>query len=250
MNSVPKIALALLGQGVAFALLAALVWLLSYVVAPPYPWWALVWVQGGLAALLSAYLGLPGWWRWIQLFFPVALYWALQLDLHPAWSLSAFVLLWLVFANASKERVPLYLTNPTTRHALKALAEGRAALNFLDLGCGLGGNVAFMARLPEVGRSVGVETAPLPYLVSLIQTRLRGGEVLAQNLWKTSLGEYDLVYAFLSPEPMPRLWRKVTDEMKPGSVFVSNSFAVPSVEPTEVWELGDTRQTRLFIYRR
>ncbi len=248
LNKLPKIVLAFLGQAGALVLLMAAVWLLSHVITPPYPVWALMLAQGGLAALLSDYLKLPNWWRWIQLFFPVALYWALQLDLHPIWPLSAFILLWLIFANASKERVPLYLTNTTTRKALEALIAERAAVKFLDLGCGLGGNVVSMAKRPNVEQSMGVETAPLPYLISLIRTHLWGGEVLAQSLWKTELRDYDVVYAFLSPEPMPKLWEKVEKEMKEGTIFVSNSFAVPGVAPTEKWELGDARRTKLFIY--
>ena len=36
--------------------------------------------------------------------------------------------------------------------------------------------------------------------------------------------------------------------MKPGSLLVSNSFAVPGVEATEIWELADRRKTRLYLY--
>ena len=68
------------------------------------------------------------------------------------------------------------------------------------------------------------------------------------DICKTELAYYDVVYAFLSPEPMPRLWEKVKDEMLPGSIFVSNSFAVPNIEPSEIWELSDERKTVLYIY--
>ena len=250
MKKLPKVVVALIGQMIALGLLAVAVFLASYVVAPPYPGWALVVAQGGLAAALCGRLGLPPWWRWIQFLLPVGLYGALGLGLHPGWALAAFVVLWLIFANASKERVPLYLTNATTRQALAELIGGRRDVRFIDLGCGLGGNVVFMARQPNVALARGVETAPLPFLVARLNTALGGGEVAAEDLWKTDLGGYDVVYAFLSPEPMARLWQKVVKELGPGSVFVSNSFAVPGVEPTEVWELADRRRTRLYLYRR
>ena len=105
-----------------------------------------------------------------------------------------------------------------------------------------------MAQQPEVKTSIGVETAPVPYLLARFFSGLRGGQVLAQDIWKTPLQDCNFVYAFLSTEPMPRLWQKVQLEMKPGAVFVSNSFAVPDVDPSEIWELSDARQTRLFIY--
>ncbi len=68
------------------------------------------------------------------------------------------------------------------------------------------------------------------------------------SLWETDLADSDLVYAFLSPEPMPALFEKARRQMKPGSLFVSNSFAVPDVEADEVWELSDRRGTRLYLY--
>ena len=69
------------------------------------------------------------------------------------------------------------------------------------------------------------------------------------NLWATRLEEFDVVYAFLSPAPMPELWVKIQHEMKPGSLFVSNSFPVPDIEPENVLELDDARRTRLYCYR-
>jgi hypothetical protein len=172
---------------------------------------------------------------------------------NPLWALLLFAVLWLLFSNALKERVPLYLTNQTTRQALKKMAKSlhgtQGKVRFLDLGCGLGGNVVFMSQQRGVAHSTGVETAPIPYLFSKFASWIRGGEILAQDIWKTDLSHYTLVYAFLSPEPMPKLWQKVADEMQKGSVFISNSFAVPDKEADEIWQLSDARQTILYVYR-
>ena len=56
-------------------------------------------------------------------------------------------------------------------------------------------------------------------------------------------------YAFLSPAPMARLSEKLKAEMKPGSCFISNSFAVPGGEPDEIVIVDDSRQTQLLIWR-
>lgn len=245
----PKILIALFAQLLALGVLAIAVFLLSYIVAPPYPVWLLVVSQGVLAAFLSCRLGLPCWWRIIQVLFPVGLYLGVVYAIDPLFALLLFVLLWLIFFNAIKERVPLYLTNRTTRDALKKLIKRKKHIRFLDLGSGLGGNVVFMSQQVNVVRSDGVETAPIPYLVSKLFSWLRGGHIYAMDLWSTKLEYYDLVYAFLSPDPMQKLWQKVIEEMKPGSVFISNSFAVPDVVPSEIWELDDRRHTKLFVYR-
>jgi len=245
----PKILLALGIQLLVFIVVAFGVFFAPYFISPPYSYLVLVIIQGGLAAAVSCKLGLPCWWRWIQFFMPIGLYLGLEAGFNPVWALVVFVVIWLVFSNALTERVPLYLTNQTTRKALKDLVKDKKSVRFLDLGCGLGGNVNFMSKQAEVVVSHGVETAPIPYLVSKVFSLFGGGDVFAIDLWKKGLQEYDVVYAFLSPEPMPKLWQKVLDEMQPGAIFVSNSFAVPDVEPAEVWLLSDTRQTQLYIYR-
>ncbi|GAB6069583.1 hypothetical protein JCM30760_06800 [Thiomicrorhabdus hydrogeniphila] len=249
LRKFPKIFLAIFIQLFVLVFIAGGVYVVQYFIAPPYPYWLLVLIQATIAATISCKLGLPCWWRWIQFLLPIGLYIGVLIDFNPLWALVLFVLIWLIFANTLKERVPLYLTNQTTREALKTLVKRSRNIRFLDLGCGLGGNVAFMSQQKAVVESHGVETAPLPYIVSKWITMFRGGQTYAMDIWKTELAYYDLVYAFLSPEPMPKLWQKVKDEMLPGSTFVSNSFAVPEVEPSEIWELSDERKTILYIYR-
>ena len=245
----PKIFLALLIQLMVFVVIVLGVMLAPYVITPPYSYSLLVLIQALLSAAVSCRLGLPCWWRWIQFFIPIGLYIGLLVGFNPLWALAVFALIWLVFSNTLTERVPLYLTNSTTRDALKRLVKAQKNQTFLDLGSGLGGNVVFMSGQANISESHGVETAPIPYLFSKIYTLVRGGRTYAMDMWKTDLSYYDVVYAFLSPEPMPKLWQKVKDEMRPGSVFISNSFAIPEVVPTEVWELSDRRKTTLYIYR-
>lgn len=248
LQKLPKIVVALFVQLIVLLVLAGAVYIAPRFIEPPYPYWVQVLIQAILASLISPLFGLPSWWRWIQLILPIALYAGVLVGFDPIWALIAFVLVWLIFANAFKERVPLYLTNNTTREALKVLVKKKRDVRFLDLGCGLGANVAFMSQQKHVTEAHGVETAPLPYVMSKLVTFFRGGQTFAMDMWKTDLAYYDLVYAFLSPEPMPKLWLKVKEEMLPGSVFVSNSFAVPDIEPTEIWELSDARKTQLYIY--
>jgi hypothetical protein len=63
------------------------------------------------------------------------------------------------------------------------------------------------------------------------------------------LGDYDVVYAFLSPAPMPRLWEKVQAEMQPGNLFISNSFPVPGATPDRIIEVDCTPPRPLYCYQ-
>lgn len=248
------------------------------------PLMALLALQGIGAALLGARFGLAQWWIPIQLVLPSALAvaWLWQV---PEWIfLVLFVLLVLVFWNSARGGVPLYLSNPQTRAALAALlpqeapgetvrpgvspknsgetatgtkqeAPGEAVrpgVRFADLGCGLGGPVLDLARRHPDGHFTGIESAPLPFALAWLRLRFAGlanVKLLFGDYRSHGLGEYDVVYAFLSPVPMPDLFDKAKHEMKSGSLLISNTFDVPGHPADETVEVADRRQTSLYLWR-
>lgn len=216
---------------------------------------ALPWPQTALAigaagALLATITRQPWWWRIMHtLFAPLA--WGVSLlEVDPGWFLLAFMLMLLVYRGALSGQVPLYLSNRSTAAALGTLLGDRPGLRAADIGAGIGSVLRPLAiRHPEA-RFTGIENAPLTWLVGRLLTLGHANIVWRMgSLWDAPLGDYDVVYAFLSPAPMPELWRKVQAEMPAGSLFVSNSFAVPDVTPSEIVEVGDGRQTQLYCYR-
>lgn len=213
------------------------------------PLWLLLLLHSAIAVLLSGVLGLPLWWLPIQGLFVPALLLTLGLKLPPSLFLAGFILLWLIFFSNARERVPLYLSNETVCQALAELLLQQQCRRFLDLGCGLGGVLASLADKKPDGQFHGIESAPLPFLVSWLRLRRKGNtRVRYGNLWNQNLSAYDVVYAFLSPEPMTDLWFKAREEMRKGSVFVSNSFVVPGCTPARTVQLNDSRGTHLFIW--
>ena len=48
---------------------------------------------------------------------------------------------------------------------------------------------------------------------------------------------------------MERLWCKVLSEMRPGTLFISNSFPVPGVEPLASHGVEDATGSVLHVYR-
>ena len=208
--------------------------------------WTLV--QGGCAALVAMWLGMPRWWWLISLLF-VPLAWLAQgLDL-PSWLwFAGFVLLFLVFWRTDSSRVPLYMTNATSAGALAHLLPPTAC-RFVDLGCGDGRLLRHLARQRPDSEFVGYEHAPLTWLWAWLLGRgLPNLDIRFGSFWAHDLGSYDWIYAFLSPVPMPSLWEKARSEMKQGARLVSNSFAVPDVEPLQLIQVEDSRHTRLLVY--
>lgn len=210
------------------------------------PAWLLALGIGASAAALAAWWRLPVWWLAINLLFAPALWGATRADLDPNWFLAGFLLLALTSLGAIRHRVPLYLSSARAAEALAHRLPHGSTL--VDLGCGFGGPLARVARLRPDVRLVGVESAPLNWL--LAKLRLGGrARVRLADLWSTSLADADVVYAYLSPAAMPRLWLKATSEMRPGSLLVSNSFTVPGATPDEIVELDDLSRARLLVWR-
>lgn len=235
-------------------LLAAALWLmlamplLEGAGIPLRPWQHAL-GAGALAALLGAAWRLPAWWLPINFLFIAGLLAVQDLQLAAHWHLAAFVLLLLVYGRVAQTRVPLYLSSQAAWHAVADLLPPHAVV--ADLGSGMGGMLAFLSRQRPEGKYLGVEAAPLPFLLSWLRARLHGGRYAIRwnSFWKLDLRPYDVVYAYLSPVPMAELWRKVSAEMRPGSLFVSNTFAVPGVEASGVVQLDDLHHSTLYLYR-
>lgn len=206
-------------------------------------------LQGGLAAMIALRQHAPPWWLYIHLGFTPLVVVVHQLAIEPIWFLAGFLLLLLVFWRTDKSRVPLYLTNRPTALAVAQLIPA-GPQQIIDLGCGEGGLLRHLARARPECSFIGIEHAPLPWLLAYLRTRgLANVTIRRGNFWREPLAGYRVVYAFLSPAPMRQLWEKLRTEMPGDALFISNSFPVPGVEPVRVLEVADGRQTRLFLYQ-
>lgn len=207
-------------------------------------------IQSVIAATLSGMLRQPVWWWFIHLFFMPVVAIMLVLSLPPWLYLLAFLLLTLVFWGTVKGDVPLFLSSSAVSEALTAILAREHAKSFADLGAGVGTVVVPLSRqLPEV-RIDALERAPLPWLLTYWRCRdLQNVRVRRRSLWHSNLGEYEVVFAYLSPSVMARVGEKVRLGMREGSLFISSSFPVPDWLPEAVQELDDRQKTRLYCYR-
>jgi len=204
--------------------------------------------------MFSYFSGLAKWWWLIQLLFAPTLVLMLAIELPPNLFLVAFLLLLLVYWSTFRTQVPLYLSSNQVRHAMERLLPAENAdsgFAFLDLGSGLGGVLTHLAKARPDGSYFGVESAPLPFLWSWLRIQLSGhrnSRVYWGNLWDFDLSQYDVVFAYLSPAPMEKLWLKARTEMKPGTLFISSTFAVPDQSPHETVLVDDLHHSTLLIW--
>jgi hypothetical protein len=215
------------------------------------PWPETALAIGAVALLIATLSRQPWWWRIIHALFAPLAWGVAELAIDPGWFLLMSILLLLVYRGALSGQVPLYLSNTDTAAALADLTADQAPMRFLDLGAGVGSVLRPLAIARPDATFTGIENAPATWFAGRLRTAgLANCEWHWGDIWQTRLTDYDVVYAFLSPAPMPRLWQKVESEMRPGSLFISNSFAVPGVEASAVVEVGDARETQLYCYRR
>jgi hypothetical protein len=207
---------------------------------------------GMLAAALSHLAGLARWWLFIQFAFAPALVLMLALDIPPGYFLLAFLVMLVVYWSTFRTQVPLYLSSNKVWHALESKLPTEQPFTFVDLGSGIGGVLTHLAQTHPQGIYHGIESAPLPFLWSWLRIKFGNHHnciVHWASLWDCDLSQYDVVFAYLSPVPMNALWHKTKQEMRPGSLFISNTFEVHDHPPSETITVDDLHHSTLFLWR-
>jgi SAM-dependent methyltransferase len=223
--------------------------MLGRVLGLQLPLWAVTLAVGMLAAGLTILAKFPRWWVPIQLVFFPALVLTTQLNLSAWFYLTGFLLLAAIYWSTYRSQIPLYLSSRLAWHALEDLLPQQKGFRFADIGAGLGGVLAHLARGRPDGLFVGVENAPLPYMMAWLRLyRYANCTMRRADFWQMNFADYDVVYAYLSPVPMASLWEKAKREMRAGTLLISNSFEIPGQSPDRVIELADFHRSRLLVW--
>ena len=234
----------------AFFLILSVAWPYYLITRQTLPW-PMVCIAIGVVALgTSHYCSQPWWWQVIHACFAPLLFGAHSLAVDPKWYLLALILSSLVFRGAVSGQIPLFLSNRQTVQKLLDITQNEPNLVLLDIGAGTGTVIRQLASARPDARFSGVENAPLTWLIGRLRTiGLANCGWRFGSLWDISWADYNVIYAFLSPAPMAELWAKATREMPDGSLLISNTFAIPGVEPSREVRVGDRRDTCLYCYR-
>lgn len=208
-------------------------------------------VQGLLAGFISYYARMPYWWTPIHLVFMPLIITTLALNISPLWFLLFFICLLSVYGKTYKTQVPLYLSSKNVNIALESLLPRQGEFSFIDLGSGCGGLLNNLADAHKNGQFYGIESAPLPFLISRLRNVFRTlpCKIFWGDFWNHDFSNYDVVYAYLSPVPMESLWRKASKEMRPGSLLISNTFIIPGLTPHKSIQLNDFSNSTLYLWK-
>ncbi|MCB0318627.1 MAG: class I SAM-dependent methyltransferase [Bdellovibrionales bacterium] len=168
----------------------------------------------------------------------------------PNWIIGTFLcFVLLVYIPTFFTRVPFFATDKEVyEKVLKNLPDNNG-LKFFDLGCGFGGLLFFLASQRPNQKFYGIELSPLCWLYTKIQSlicRNKNVEIYFGNFWDLSFSNFDIIYTFLAPPPMPKVWEKIRTDSGP-KTLISFSFEVPNLRPSKTINLSSKKS--LYFYQ-
>lgn len=207
-------------------------------------------MQAGFAVCLAYVANMAKWWRWIHFFFPVSVWVMSEWQISNTFYLIGFLLSLSLYWTTFRTQVPFYPSMPIVWQQVLTLIPQYQSMRIIDIGSGLGDMSMHIAEKRPDCFVDGVEVAPLPWLVSVVRSRLKSSKVNFRlgDYHALDFADYDLVFAYLSPAAMADLWQKAQAQMRPGALLVSYEFEINGVEPTQLIPLGDHKKM-LYVWK-
>ena len=123
--------------------------------------------------------------------------------------------------------------------------------HIVELGCGWGNMLFYLARRYPQAQVHGIEWSPLPYLVTCIRSWWYPNvSVQCWNFFRSDLSNADLVTAYLMRGPMDRLEKKLEAELKDGAHVVTLAFALPTWKPVVTQDVSGVFPACVCLYRK
>lgn len=195
--------------------------------------WLAAVLQGMIAAWLARQIRLASWWAPIEFLFPILSVLVLRLDLPPWVFLLGFVAMLVLYWSTYRTQVPYYPSRVSVRSVVAQYVVDKPRKRFVDIGSGMGGVVLHVAQSHLECESHGIELAPGPWFLSCLRAWLSGSHAkfYRRDYRDIDLGQYDVVFAYLSPAAMPSLWEQAKRQMHSGSLLLSYEFLIPNTTP-------------------
>jgi hypothetical protein len=236
MRLVPA-TLAVLIQCAALLTVAAAIWTVNFAttrffeVSLSFPIFTLVLAQALIATIFSYIAGMASWWRWIHLCFPLTAWVMFQWHIPNGVYLVGFIISLSLFWTTFRTQVPFFPSRPMVWQQVAKIIPQDNSVRLIDIGSGLGDMSMYMAKIRSDSQIEGIEIAPLPWIISYIRAKFSRSSATFTlgNYQALDFGNYDVIFAYLSPAAMRMLWDKASQEMRPGSMLISLEFEIPGV---------------------
>ena len=126
-----------------------------------------------------------------------------------------------------------------------------AGARFVDLGAGDGRVLTAVERIYGL-EAVGFECNPVAYAVSWVNLWLKGSHarLILGNFHKADLSGYDVIYCYLFPEVMKKLFPKFQVNAKPGALIISRIYTLGDWKPFRTLQyVGPNGPEATYFYR-
>ena len=146
-------------------------------------------------------------------------------------------------------RVPYYPSSQKVYKIIETQLPDNKNFRFIDIGCGNAKLLAYLSKRFPAASFEGLDLSPSAVIAAKLNCLgCKNVKISLGDYWKKSFADYDYIYAFLSPTPMPDLQDKANAEMKSGSCLLINSFALPGIKPAASYTIDTDKQTELLTY--
>ena len=120
------------------------------------------------------------------------------------------------------------------------IADLKKNQKIFDLGCGDGRLVFAAAK--KGARATGIEISPIVFFLAKIRgffarekkAKIRFGNIFSEK-FRDEIQNADVIFAFLLPPMMTRLFDEIFPKMKKNSKIISHAFSPKNVSPTKVF---------------
>lgn len=112
---------------------------------------------------------------------------------------------------------------------------------FLEIGCG---DACITQQLQEAypeSHCIWIENSFFPYHRAVARRRKTSWkyEIQRWDFFARDISNIDVFYCYLIPYIMPRVWRKISEECKKGTLLYSSAFAVDGVKAKQQIEIKE-----------
>jgi len=159
----------------------------------------------------------------------------------------------LVMYGALTTKVPFVPVSSFVAEALVKEVPLRRGDVFYDLGSGDGRVVIALARANPYASAIGVDKAPLPYLLSQFhawRSGLRNVKFRFKNFSKINLTSATHIYMYLLPELVQKLLPRFEKELRPGTEVILCDFPFEAKVPYRTAKIAkEAKSYTLYFYK-
>lgn len=122
----------------------------------------------------------------------------------------------------------------------------------VELGSGWGHVTLALAKRYPKHPIDAYEISPIPFLISWLLIRwkkLGWVHLFRKDFFQVPLADSGLIVCYLYPGAMQRLKEKFKEELRPDTLVLTHTFAIPGWTPIQRIYADDLYHTPIFIYR-